>query len=82
MAGPTRRYVDHLVDQEHRFSLSTEPATDQHHLAVAVSAPLVDYELRYQLTAGELAALLADHAAAVALAERCRAGLEDARLLA
>lgn len=68
------------VDREGRWSVGTL-ADGRHVLSIPVANRLVDYEEDYLLTEDEYAAMLADPAFGLALADRCRTRLEDARLV-
>ncbi len=69
----TGRWVHEVVDQDHRFSLSTEVASGRRQLQVQIALGVVDIDVSEDLDEGTYAALLADPAAAVERAETLRA---------
>ena len=73
--GMTRRN-----DRSGRWSVGTL-ADGRRVLSIPVANRLVDYEEDYVISEAEHAAIMADPAHGIAIADRCRAHLEDARLV-
>lgn len=80
MSGPPLQFDDMLISQEEQYSLGIERTTGAHYISVSIPAQLVDYEEHFVLTEEEFFILLDDPEAGQALARRCRAGEEAARL--
>ena len=77
----TRRFIDHLVSRQHRFSLGIERETGRHYLSIPVANQMVDYEEYYRIEPDQFERFMADPEAALPFVERCRRRKEDERLI-
>ncbi len=73
-------HSDDHVDRGNRWAIGTR-GDGRRVLSIPVTNGLVDYEEEYVLRQDEYAAILNDPDLGLALADRCRARLEDARLV-
>lgn len=74
-------FNDLLIDREHKFSIGIETTTGKRYASIPVAHTFVDYEEYYEITEDEFAAFQLDTAHALEFVKRCRARLEDARLI-
>lgn len=72
---------DVFFSRENRYSIGVEEESGRGYLSIPVSNGVVDYEEFYALDPAQYDAFLADEAAAVAFADRCRAHEHDDLLL-
>lgn len=75
------RFVDSLLDREHRYSLGVEEESATPYLSIPVSSSLADYEEYYALSDAEYATFGAEPARARAFADGCRRREHDDRLI-
>ncbi len=75
------RFQDLWYSKEHRFSLGRDLKSGTPFISIPVSNRLVDYEEFYEIDEATLECFLLDPMAALPLVARCRARLEDGRLI-
>lgn len=70
------RFVDHMVDREHRFSLGLDTTTGRHFLATPISGRMaaVEFEAWFAISPEEYARFRDDPASAEPFLESCRMG--------
>lgn len=74
-------FNDLLIDREHKFSIGIETTTGKRYVSIPVANKFVDYEEYYEIAADEFAEFRFHVEPALAFVTRCRARLEDARLI-
>ena len=75
------RFVSDLLDREGWLSLGQDTRTGSDYLAIPVTIGVVDYEEYYAITPQERSLFASSPEQRRAFADRCRARLEDDRLI-